>query len=329
MLDPSSSQSSGLGRLTRYHTSRVRCALARLSGSLLREILERVARTTANQNESVSFNRRNDLPGIEVRVLDHCDAPWCRIGNEFEFLAPVSWHAQIWHRRHVGGIAPGRVLCAHPGEALAVERVLVPGAATSLLIEPQLMERWLAEHDISPVRLRLRAITNVTQSLLGKLLRVCHLLRPGPPSCEVEASIVEFVAALVGELVEDLAIPSSRRCSDARVAERLREYLDETPTVAIDLTELATQFRISRFRMQRAFKRRFGVSPCLYQLQLRLGRAQKALREGKTLAEAAAQCGFFDQSHLTRHFKRQLGVTPAKYARGSGACALLESGYVP
>lgn len=265
----------------------------------------------------MSFNRRSDVPGIEVRSLSHCETPWCRISSEYEFLAPASWQAQIWHRRRVGGIAPGLVLCAHPGEVLSVERVLVPGAASSLLIEPQLMEQCLAEHDISPAHLRLRAINKVSHLLLCKLFAVCRLLRPGPASTEVEASVVEFVAVLVEELLEDPSIPSSRRCSDWRVAERVRDYLHDTPTIALDLTELATQLNMSRFRMLRAFKRRFGVPPYLYQLQLRLGLAQKALRDGKSLAEVAADYGFFDQSHLTRHFKRQLGVTPAKYARAS------------
>lgn len=268
----------------------------------------------------MSFSRRSDVPGIEVRSLNNCETPWCRISNEYEFLAPASWHAQIWHRRRIGGIAPGLVLCAHPGEVLAVERVLVPGAATSLLIEPQLMEQCLAEHDISAAHLQLRAINQVSQLLLCKLSAVCRLLRPGPATAEVEASVVEFVAALVDELLEDPSIPSSRRCSDWGVAERVRNYLHDTPTAAIDLTELAAQFKISRFRMLRAFKRRFGVPPYVYQLQLRLGLAQKALRDGKSLAEVAAEYGFFDQSHLTRHFKRQLGVTPAKYARASLEC---------
>lgn len=283
--------------------------------------------SSTTKQETVRFNRRADVPGIEVRSLSNCEAPWCRISNEYEFLASGSWHAQIWHRHRVGGIAPGWVLCAHPGEVLAVERVLVPESATSVLIEPDLMEQCLAEHDLSPARLRLRAITKVSHLLLCKLLQVCRLLRPGPPSCEIETSIGEFVAALLGELLEDPSVPSSRRCSDWRVAERLRDYLHDTPTTATDLTELATQFRMSRFRMLRAFKRRFGVPPYLYQLQLRLGLAQKALRDGMSLAKVATDYGFFDQSHLTRHFKRQLGVTPAKYASASREGAVFNPEY--
>ena len=43
--------------------------------------------------------------------------------------------------------------------------------------------------------------------------------------------------------------------------------------------------------------------------------AQKSLREGVSPADVAAELGFVDQSHFTRHFKRLVGVTPARYVR--------------
>jgi AraC-like DNA-binding protein len=49
--------------------------------------------------------------------------------------------------------------------------------------------------------------------------------------------------------------------------------------------------------------------------------AQKSLREGLQPAHVAAEYGFVDQSHLTRHFKRLVGVTPAQYARIGNAAS--------
>ncbi|HKO49526.1 MAG TPA: helix-turn-helix transcriptional regulator, partial [Polyangiaceae bacterium] len=84
---------------------------------------------------------------------------------------------------------------------------------------------------------------------------------------------------------------------------------------------LAKQVGVSRFQALRTFKRRYGLPPHTYQLSVRLAFAQKALREGLQPADVAAQYGFFDQSHLTRHFKRLWGLTPAQYARLGSACA--------
>ncbi len=82
------------------------------------------------------------------------------------------------------------------------------------------------------------------------------------------------------------------------------------------LAELANETGQSRFQALRAFKRRFGLAPHAYQLRVRLGLAQKSLRDGIPPAHVAAELGFVDQSHFTRHFKHLIGVTPARYVRG-------------
>jgi transcriptional regulator GlxA family with amidase domain len=43
------------------------------------------------------------------------------------------------------------------------------------------------------------------------------------------------------------------------------------------------------------------------------------LERGVAVAEVAQATGFFDQSHLHRHFRRTLGMTPARYARLTAA----------
>jgi AraC-like DNA-binding protein len=230
-------------------------------------------------------------------------------------LAPSSWKAQVWHRRRETVIAPGFVLCAHPGEVFSAERVLVRGSASSLTIDSKVLKDHVAEHELLPEKLRLRGVSRMSNLLLSSLFELCTMLRPGPTAMEVQASLVEFVAALMGELLDQTTTPSSRPNSDSRAAERIRACLHADPSVTIDLTTLAEQAGMSRFRVLRVFKRRFGLPPHTYQLQLRLGLAQKSLRAGLHPAQVAAEYGFVDQSHLTRHFKRLLGVTPAQYAR--------------
>ncbi|MEN0061471.1 MAG: helix-turn-helix domain-containing protein [Myxococcota bacterium] len=68
--------------------------------------------------------------------------------------------------------------------------------------------------------------------------------------------------------------------------------------------------------MTRLFRRELGTTPHQYQLMVRLSRARGDLRLGMDPAMAAMRCGFYDQSHLGRHMKKRLGLTPAVYARG-------------
>jgi AraC-like DNA-binding protein len=270
---------------------------------------------THESPETVSFHRRSELPGVEVRTLRNSDRPWRRFATEFEFLAPSSWQAQVWHRRREAVIAPGFVLCAQPGEVFAAERVLVRGSANSLMVDRKVLREYVAEHELPPERLRLRAVARMSNDLLSRLFELFTVVRPGPTAMEIQAGMVEFVAALVSELLDETGTPSSKPTHDSRAAERIRQCLHADPSVTIDLTTLAKQTGMSRFRVLRVFKRRFGLPPHTYQLQLRLGLAQKSLREGLHPAQVAAEYGFVDQSHLTRHFKRLLGVTPAQYAR--------------
>ncbi|MGD1898138.1 MAG: helix-turn-helix domain-containing protein, partial [Phormidesmis sp.] len=81
----------------------------------------------------------------------------------------------------------------------------------------------------------------------------------------------------------------------------------------VSLKELADVVGLSRFHFCRLFRQQVGVSAGAYQLQLRLTEAKKMMIKGRSLAEVAIATGFYDQSHFSRHFKRYVGTTPAKY----------------
>jgi AraC-like DNA-binding protein len=276
----------------------------------------------ANTQESVAFFRRSELFGVEVRTVNDTSRPWRCYATDFEFMAPSTWRGEIWHRRRQALLEPGMVLCAHPGEVFLARRVLTPGSGSSLMVDPQVLADYVAEHEVPTARLQLRSFNKMSDELRGKLWKLFQMLRPGSTAMELESSFVEFVAGMVNELVDETTRPFSARAdSDFRAAERVRECLQQDSSGTVDLTSLAKQTGMSRFQALRAFKRRFGLPPHTYQLRVRLGLAQKSLREGVQPAHVAAEYGFVDQSHLTRHFKRLMGVTPAQYARIGTAAA--------
>ena len=63
----------------------------------------------------------------------------------------------------------------------------------------------------------------------------------------------------------------------------------------------------------RAFARELGTTPHAYVVQCRVRLARQFLLRGQTLATAAQRAGFADQSHMTRAFVRQFGITPGRY----------------
>ena len=58
-----------------------------------------------------------------------------------------------------------------------------------------------------------------------------------------------------------------------------------------------------------------GLPPHAYLDSVRIRQAERLIRAGRPLAGVAAEVGFSSQSHLTRQFKRLVGVTPGQYAR--------------
>ncbi|HEX2547024.1 MAG TPA: AraC family transcriptional regulator [Ramlibacter sp.] len=94
-----------------------------------------------------------------------------------------------------------------------------------------------------------------------------------------------------------------------RVRQRLADDLAHPPSLA----ELAALAGISRFQLLRRFAAQHGCTPHAWLLQQRAERVRHLVGSGTSLAEAAAACGFADQSHMTRIFTRQFGFTPGAW----------------
>jgi len=79
------------------------------------------------------------------------------------------------------------------------------------------------------------------------------------------------------------------------------------------MMEIAEELGISAFALNRRFKKQFGMSPHNWRIQLRASYAAEKLRQGEPLVDVAMDCGFADQAHLTRTFRKVYGVTPGQY----------------
>lgn len=101
-----------------------------------------------------------------------------------------------------------------------------------------------------------------------------------------------------------------------RVVEHMRERLGDS----LALEELAEVAGLSPFHFARQFKTATGHPPHDYLIRLRVDRAQELIRQHSrewTMAAIANECGFADQSHMARHFKRVLGVSPGEFAEAN------------
>jgi AraC-like DNA-binding protein len=97
---------------------------------------------------------------------------------------------------------------------------------------------------------------------------------------------------------------------------RARDFIAENFASEIGLEDLADVAGLSRAHLIRSFRREFYITPHAFQTDLRVRYARRLLRAGASPSDAALECGFADQAHLTRHFKARTGVTPAAFRRG-------------
>ena len=101
--------------------------------------------------------------------------------------------------------------------------------------------------------------------------------------------------------------------------ERVLRHVHKHLGQPLSLAELAGLAELSIWRFSTVFRQQVGVSPHRYICRLRVKRAQDLIREGVPPATAASEAGFYDQSHLSRHFKSIHGMTPGQYVTAARA----------
>ncbi|NEA77347.1 AraC family transcriptional regulator, partial [Streptomyces sp. SID13588] len=110
-------------------------------------------------------------------------------------------------------------------------------------------------------------------------------------------------------------LPIGSAVPDRSIAQSLRDLLDERLIEGIALKEAARLVHAHPAHLVRAFSSAFGIAPHQYTTSRRVDLARRLLLDGQQTDEVATAAGFYDQSHLTRHFKRIVGIPPARYAR--------------
>jgi len=149
------------------------------------------------------------------------------------------------------------------------------------------------------------------------LRRVHAALSQDPEPLEAESRL----SWLLGELVRrhaspalDLDGPTGRLPGAGRVARQVMTRLADQLTCPPALADLAAEAGLSRYQLLRSFRAEVGMPPYAWLAQHRVARARLLLDRGHRPAEAATLAGFADQAHLTRWFRRVVGVTPGTYA---------------
>jgi AraC-like DNA-binding protein len=259
----------------------------------------------------------------------HSPREWRVIGHDYAVTFLHTWRGEVNYRGRQSSVERGIAFCNYPDEALiAAPEAGRVGSFNVLALSPALIHEWASELRVRGERPQWKSLfPRLSPELTMHFLRLSKSLRPGTAALQLQSDGAELAQLLVQELVAGVADVVPGEGPAIRGTSRMRECLHETG-FDVDLDTLAREAGLSRFQALRAFKRRYGLPPHAYQLRLRISRARTMLRAGASPADVAAYFGFVDQSHMTRHFKRIVGVTPMQYVlSGAGPAPELTNAF--
>lgn len=225
--------------------------------------------------------------------------------EEFHICAITAGSGYLEHRgvSHFTGVGSFRLV--PPGEVHANRASNEDGCSyENIYVRPEMMARLVGEASFPPVENEPR--------VHAEFLRLIDALICGS-GLHRETAMIEFFRGLA-QTSSCGRMPEWQGCVEPRAVGLVREYLDENYDREVGLAELAAITEMSPFHLNRVFRKQLGLPPHAYQVQLRIARAKALLRQKFPIAEVASRTGFADQSHLNRHFKRIVGITPGQFA---------------
>ncbi|GLQ87830.1 AraC family transcriptional regulator [Dyella flagellata] len=207
----------------------------------------------------------------------------------------------------------GDVIMVNPGEMHDGSPIGGAREWHILYLDPGLVTRELAV-ELGAGDVMFRPVAH-DRALAAEVMKWLGALDPRRAGCDDAEELL--LACLVRVMQRHrMSGPPLPRTSPAIA--RAVEWIEAEPDAATPLSGLAAACSVSRFQLIRGFMRDLGTTPHAYRIQLRVRLARRYLAQGHCAAEAALLCGFADQSHLTRAFVRQFGITPARYQAAVG-----------
>ena len=249
-----------------------------------------------------------EIPGLDgVSVVRHCGDSPTEARHMHASLcvgAVLSGRRELLldGARHIAG--PGDVLVIPPGTAHACP---CAGGCEYIMVSipVRLLERFglVVKGEGDPVL--------DDPALFGTVRKVADMATLSASRLERQAVLLGLVLRLCAEesqaepgVPEPDAVAVARRCLETRFAEDL------------PLGELARLAGCSPCRLNRVFASVVGMPPHQYQTMQRVRRVKECIRNGLGLAESAAEAGFADQSHMSRCFRKIMGMTPGRFVQG-------------
>jgi AraC-like DNA-binding protein len=275
----------------------------------------------AGRSDQARLWRSDDLGGLDLLRASYVSFVFTPHAHESFLIALTEegvGYPVFRHDRHP--VRPGEVFVLNPEESHAGGPATdAPWGYRAIYPSAELLSRTSVEFAGRRARVPEFAGSVVRDRAVADRLRRFHLSCEQPHASRLlrETYLADALVWLLRRhgIPRQPLRPAGREHAGVAVA---REYLDQHPQANVSLVALAAVAGLSPYHLCRVFKDRVGLTPHAYQDQLRVRRAKQLLDQEVPIARAAVEAGYYDQAHLTRHFKRVMGVTPGAYVADRG-----------
>jgi AraC-like DNA-binding protein len=269
--------------------------------------------------EQATLWRAQELGNLELLRASYIHHSFARHTHEGFMIGVIEQGGcTFYYRGSMHVAAAGSLVFINPGEvhdgrgaqaARMSYRALYPDAALLQRVASELTGK---PHGIPYFSLPVQA----DEPLHGMVGRLHRMLEEPATPLERESCFLWTFAHVLGRYAEHCPEPF-RPGKEHQAVRRARDFLEAHHTEPVTLAQLASVADLSPFHLLRVFRDELGLPPHAYLTQQRVAHAKTLLARGMPISQVAFEAGFVDQSHLTRHFKRQVGVTPGQYLLGS------------
>ena len=238
--------------------------------------------------------------------------------HEFVFGIVETGAARTFFRGAENVHAAGSVITFGPGEVHTGAPACDEGWSYRMLYPSESLVRFIAREATGRELTPTFDTSCVYDPALANRVRATHeILESDSDHLQKECALLEAVGELVirHASTRPNASASASGSRSSAALRRVRDLLESEYARTVAIRELADIAGLSTFHLIRVFRASFGLPPYRYLEQIRIQQARRLIRLGFPLTQVVHATGFSDQSHLTRYFKRIVGVTPGMYAR--------------
>lgn len=270
------------------------------------------------RTEKTKFWRAPEFDNMELLKATYITHAFSKhIHDEFAIGVIDIGAESFYYRSDIHVASEGCVVVINPGE-IHTGQAASPIGWTYRMMYPSvdLMRQMAAEMLGHETRMPYFGSPLICDPHVAGLIRQLHTaLETSTAKMERES----LVRMAFGQLVLRHAV-NKPSLTDAGVenaaVNKARMYMDNCYAENPSLEQVAALVGFSPFHFLRVFQQQVGIPPHMYLTHVRVKQAKAFLEAGVPIAETALAVGFADQSHLTRCFKRVMGITPGQYVSG-------------